>query len=44
MDRNSGNILVKKEGDFKLIPIDHGLSFPDRIDIAKEEVKFYKNL
>ena len=29
-DRNDGNIMVKKENNkLKLIPIDHGLSFPD---------------
>jgi len=29
-DRNEGNILVKKDKkSFELIPIDHGLSFPD---------------
>eukprot|EP00331_Platyophrya_macrostoma_P032801 CAMPEP_0176437752 /NCGR_PEP_ID=MMETSP0127-20121128/18831_1 /TAXON_ID=938130 /ORGANISM="Platyophrya macrostoma, Strain WH" /LENGTH=594 /DNA_ID=CAMNT_0017821483 /DNA_START=213 /DNA_END=1996 /DNA_ORIENTATION=- len=39
-DRNEGNILIKKDSNkrFKLIPIDHGLSFPDTIDICSYEL------
>jgi len=33
MDRNDENLLVlKTDGDWKLIPIDHTYCFPDRID------------
>jgi Phosphatidylinositol 3- and 4-kinase/Ubiquitin family len=35
MDRNEGNILVIKEDcQYKLIPIDHGLSISDNFDIS----------
>lgn len=35
MDRNEGNILVVKEGtQFKLVPIDHGLSISDNFGIS----------
>ena len=35
MDRNEGNILVVKEGSqFKLVPIDHGLSISDNFEIS----------
>lgn len=45
-DRNEGNILVrikKTPGgtSYKLIPIDHGLSFPDNLSIADYEVVWY---
>ena len=34
LDRNASNILVKKQGDqYKLIPIDHGLSIPDSLAV-----------
>eukprot|EP00745_Piridium_sociabile_P043733 TRINITY_DN89976_c3_g1_i2.p1 TRINITY_DN89976_c3_g1~~TRINITY_DN89976_c3_g1_i2.p1 ORF type:complete len:813 (-),score=88.87 TRINITY_DN89976_c3_g1_i2:139-2577(-) len=45
LDRNDGNILVKKQEEtittnnanikkFRLIPIDHGLILPDQLDVA----------
>ena len=35
MDRNDSNILVIHRGDeYRLIPIDHGLCFPDRINVG----------
>jgi hypothetical protein len=42
-DRNEGNILVNikknpKGTHYKLIPIDHGLSFPDNLSIADYEI------
>jgi hypothetical protein len=38
-DRNDGNILVQKvNGKYHLIPIDHGLTFPDRISICNYEI------
>jgi len=37
-DRNDENILVKKNDKFELIPIDHGLSFPDSFSISQEDV------
>ena len=40
-DRNEMNILVKKQREkgslkyfYQLIPIDHGLSFPDSLEIC----------
>jgi hypothetical protein len=46
MDRNDGNILItKKRQDrpeksfrYSLVPIDHGLSFPDRLEVAEEDI------
>eukprot|EP00929_Paragymnodinium_shiwhaense_P010096 TRINITY_DN11458_c0_g2_i1.p1 TRINITY_DN11458_c0_g2~~TRINITY_DN11458_c0_g2_i1.p1 ORF type:complete len:594 (-),score=137.49 TRINITY_DN11458_c0_g2_i1:289-2070(-) len=39
MDRNEGNILVCKTKDkYKLIPIDHGLTLPDRLEILYSDV------
>jgi len=46
MDRNDGNILVvKKRADarpdksrFALVPIDHGLSLPDRLEVAEDDI------
>lgn len=43
-DRNESNILIKiknknNKKKFKFIPIDHGLSFPDRFEIY-ESPKF----
>ena len=47
-DRNEGNILVhiKKplkggSAHYKLIPIDHGLSFPDNLNIAEFEIVWF---
>jgi len=38
-DRNEGNILVRKEkGMLNLIPIDHGLSFPDSFQACTYDV------
>ena len=46
-DRNEENILIKKSVKFhnnkkliklKMIPIDHGLSFPDHLDISQDEI------
>lgn len=44
-DRNDENILLKKkekkEGEkinFELIPIDHGLSLPDKFNICRDSV------
>jgi hypothetical protein len=38
-DRNDENILIKKTpGKFQLLPIDHGLSFPDTFSVIKDEV------
>jgi hypothetical protein len=35
MDRNDSNILVLKRNDeYRLVPIDHGLCFPDRIEVG----------
>ena len=35
MDRNEGNILVVKDkNQYKLVPIDHGLSMPDNFEIS----------
>ena len=37
LDRNSCNILVQKQTDsetLKLIPIDHGLTLPDSLEVA----------
>jgi hypothetical protein len=34
LDRNASNILVQKSGSsYKLIPIDHGLSIPDSLEV-----------
>jgi len=34
LDRNACNILVQKsDAGFKLIPIDHGLTIPDSLEI-----------
>eukprot|EP01084_Bolivina_argentea_P080474 145755_1 len=37
-DRNSGNILVSRDniGRYKLTPIDHGLAFPEKIEIIHD--------
>lgn len=38
-DRNDENMLVKKRNSrLELIPIDHGLSLPDTIDICRDNV------
>jgi len=38
-DRNEGNILVQKcNGKYRLIPIDHGLTFPDCFKICTYEL------
>mmetsp|Transcript_10342 Transcript_10342/g.10293 ORF Transcript_10342/g.10293 Transcript_10342/m.10293 type:complete len:431 (+) Transcript_10342:443-1735(+) len=37
MDRNEANILVK-DNDYHLIPIDHGLSIPDTLDISEYDL------
>jgi len=35
MDRNDSNILVRRQGDeYHLVPIDHGLCFPDHIEVG----------
>jgi hypothetical protein len=48
MDRNDGNILIvktkqrqdrpEKPSRYSLVPIDHGLSFPDRLEVAEEDI------
>jgi len=44
-DRNETNLLIRKWVDvngrrrLKLIPIDHGLSFPDTFEIYEEELE-----
>jgi len=44
MDRNDGNILVmprktsKSLSKYQLIPIDHGLILPDRLEIIEEDI------
>merc|ERR1719352_1523816 len=48
MDRNDGNILIvktkqrqdrpEKSSRYSLVPIDHGLSFPDRLEVAEEDI------
>lgn len=48
MDRNDGNILItktkqrqdrpEKSARYSLVPIDHGLSFPDRLEVAEEDI------
>jgi hypothetical protein len=39
MDRNTGNILTyRKEGELRLIPIDHGLCIPDMFNIAEFDI------
>ena len=39
LDRNSENILVQKlENGYKLIPIDHGLSIPDSLEVCSYEI------
>eukprot|EP00486_Rosalina_sp_Unknown_P009033 CAMPEP_0201594062 /NCGR_PEP_ID=MMETSP0190_2-20130828/191493_1 /ASSEMBLY_ACC=CAM_ASM_000263 /TAXON_ID=37353 /ORGANISM="Rosalina sp." /LENGTH=1200 /DNA_ID=CAMNT_0048053527 /DNA_START=693 /DNA_END=4295 /DNA_ORIENTATION=+ len=37
-DRNSGNVLVSRDefGRYELIPIDHGLSLPEKIEITRD--------
>lgn len=38
-DRTDENILLKKSNDnFELIPIDHGLSLPDKFSICSYDV------
>merc|ERR1719353_1545043 len=48
MDRNDGNLLIvktkqrqdrpEKSSRYSLVPIDHGLSFPDRLEVAEEDI------
>jgi len=41
LDRNDGNILVKHprgSSRYELIPIDHGLSLPDRLEVYTDDV------
>merc|ERR1712072_948451 len=47
MDRNDGNILVRRRSSaervqgsskYALIPIDHGLTLPDRLEIIEEDI------
>ena len=39
MDRNEANILVVREGSkYKLVPIDHGLSIPDKFNISEYDL------
>lgn len=34
LDRNTDNILVQQKGDkYRLVPIDHGLSIPDSLQV-----------
>jgi len=37
-DRNTGNVLVSRDeyGRYELIPIDHGLSLPEKIEITRD--------
>jgi hypothetical protein len=36
MDRNTGNILVQRTK--QLVPIDHGLTFPDTLCLSEHDV------
>jgi len=38
LDRNDGNLLVTDSKRPKLIPIDHGLSLPDRLEVYTSDV------
>ncbi|CAE7772932.1 PI4KG4, partial [Symbiodinium pilosum] len=38
LDRNDGNLLVSDSKRPKLIPIDHGLSLPDRLEVYTTDV------
>ncbi|CAE7471285.1 PI4KG6 [Symbiodinium natans] len=38
LDRNDGNLLVADNKRLKLIPIDHGLSLPDRLEVYTSDV------
>jgi len=38
LDRNDGNLLVSEGKRPKLIPIDHGLSLPDRLEVYSSDV------
>lgn len=42
MDRNDGNLLVRRRrgvaAEVQLVPIDHGLSLPDRLEVGEEEI------
>ena len=42
-DRNEENILVNKtqSGEYKLIPIDHGFSLPDKIAINDFDIIWF---
>lgn len=42
-DRHEGNILFKRIGSqkIKLIPIDHGLSIPDNLEVRDYNVCWY---
>jgi hypothetical protein len=41
MDRNEGNLLVTKSGHYALVPIDHGMTFPDCFDISVEDLCWF---
>jgi hypothetical protein len=42
MDRNEGNLLVTKTGpNYALVPIDHGMTFPDCFDISVEDLCWF---
>lgn len=43
LDRNDGNVLVKSRGSssnnrLELVPIDHGLSLPDRLEVYMDDI------
>jgi hypothetical protein len=38
MDRNTGNILVRRKEAMTLIPIDHGLSIPDKFEVCEYDI------
>lgn len=40
LDRNDGNLLVRcrTRGQYELVPIDHGLSLPDRLEVYTDDI------
>lgn len=39
LDRNTENILVQRYGDeYKLVPIDHGLTIPDTLEVNSYDI------
>lgn len=39
LDRNTDNILVQRQGqEYRLVPIDHGLSIPDSLEVCSYDL------